>query len=64
MFESCGCHTEVTTPSPSQVRLIVKGPVSMCPKSIFEEHVEKAKELMQSSCPEVSFDVVVEDTEQ
>ena len=63
MFESCGCHTEVTTPSSSQVRLTIKGPISMCPKSIFEEHVERAKELMQSSHPEVSFNVDVEELE-
>lgn len=63
VFESCGCQTEVATLSPSQVCLTIKGSVSICPSSIFEEHVEKAKEQMQVAHPEVSFDVRVEDIE-
>lgn len=62
MFESCGCQTDVTTPSASQVVLTVRGPVSMCPVSIFEEHVDKAKELMQASHSDVSFNVEVDET--
>lgn len=62
MFESCGCQTDVTTPSASQVVLTVRGPVSMCPISIFEEHVNKAKELMRVSHSDVSFTVEVEET--
>ncbi len=61
MFESCGCETDVATPSSSQVLLTVKGAVSMCPPAIFEEHVEKAKELMQSAHPGVAFDVEVKE---
>lgn len=63
MFESCGCHTEVTTPSSSQVALTVRGPVSMCPVSIFEERVERAKELMQISHPDMTFSLEVEEIE-
>lgn len=63
MFESCGCRADVATPSSSQVVLTVRGPSSMCPVSIFEEHVEKAKELMQTSHSDVSFVVKVEETE-
>lgn len=63
MFESCGCNTEVTEPSSSQVVLTVQGPVGMCPSSIFEEHIERAKELMQTSHPDVSFQVDVVETE-
>jgi hypothetical protein len=63
MFESCGCHADVTTPTPSQVLLTVKGPISMCPKSIFDQHIEEAKDLMQSSHPEVSFEVGIEEVE-
>jgi len=63
MFESCGCNTEVTEPSSSQVVLTVQGPVGMCPSSIFEEHVEKAKDLMRTSHPDVSFQVEVVETE-
>ena len=61
MFESCGCRAEVTAPSSSQVVLTVRGPASMCPISIFEEHVEKAKELMQASHADISFNVEVEE---
>ncbi len=61
MFESCGCQTELTASSPTQALLTIRGPVSMCPVSIFEEHVEQAKELMQSSHPEISFDVAIDE---
>lgn len=63
MFESCGCQTEVAAPSPTQALLTIRGPVSMCPVSIFEEHVEKAKELMRSSHPDISFDVAIDEIE-
>lgn len=63
MFESCGCHTYITTPTPSQVLLTIKGPISMCPKSIFDQHIEEAKDLMRSSHPEVSFEVGIEEVE-
>ena len=63
MFESCGCQTSVTTSAPSQVLLTITGPISMCPKSIFEEHVAEAKDLMRSSHPEVSFEVGIEEVE-
>jgi hypothetical protein len=57
VFESCGCSTEVSVTAPSRAALIIKGPISFCPTSIFEEHVEKAKELMQASHPDVTFSV-------
>jgi len=63
MFESCGCNTEVAAPSSGRVVLTVQGPVGMCPSSIFEEHIERAKELMQTSHPDVSFQVDVVETE-
>lgn len=62
VFESCGCHADVTTPLPSQVLLTITGSISTCPSSIFEEHVEKAKELMGSAHPEIAFRVEVEET--
>jgi hypothetical protein len=61
VFESCGCTANVSTPSSSQVVLTIQGPVCICPTSIFEEHVEKAKELMQSSYPNISFHIEVEE---
>ena len=63
VFESCGCHIDVSTPSSSEVVLTIQGPVRICPSAIFEEHVEKAKELMQSSYPDVSFHIEVVETE-
>lgn len=57
IFESCGCTTEVSVAAPSQVALIIRGPISLCPSSIFAEHVDRAKELMQQSHPEVAFTV-------
>ncbi|MBP6944648.1 hypothetical protein KBD61_05640 [Patescibacteria group bacterium] len=63
MFESCGCNANVSTPSSSQVVLTIQGPVSICPSSIFEEHVERAKELMQVAYPNISFHVEVVETE-
>jgi hypothetical protein len=57
VFESCGCSTEVSITAPQQATLVIKGPISFCPTSIFEEHVEKAKELMQMSHPHVAFTV-------
>lgn len=62
MFESCGCQTEVTTSTPSEVLLTINGPVSMCPASIFDEHVERAKELMQSAHPDVAFNVDIQES--
>ncbi len=62
VFESCGCITNVSTLSSSQVILTIQGPVCICPSSIFDEHVEKAKELMQIAYPNVSFHVEVEET--
>lgn len=64
VFESCGCSVDVTSPAPSQAVLTIKGPVSFCPPSIFEEHVEKAKELMQASHPDVGFRVEVAETDE
>jgi len=63
VFESCGCSTEVVCPSASEAVLIIKGCVSFCPASIFEEHVEKAKELMQALHPNVEFRVEVVETD-
>lgn len=63
VFESCGCSTEVTLPAPSEAVLTIKGCVSLCPISIFEEHAEKAKELMQTSHPDVGFRVEVVETD-
>lgn len=63
MFESCGCDTDVTVSASGGVRLVIRGPVSMCPSSIFHDHLERAKELMQSSCPEVPFSVDIEESE-
>lgn len=57
VFESCGCSTEVSITAPLQATLVIEGPISFCPTSIFEEHVEKAKELMQISHPHVAFTV-------
>lgn len=63
MFESCGCSADVTIPAPSQAVLGIKGPVSLCPISIFEEHIEKAKELMQASHPDVAFRIEITEVE-
>ncbi len=63
MFESCGCRADVTLPSPSQVVLTIRGPVSMCPTSIFAEHVERAKELMRLTHANAFFHVEIEETE-
>lgn len=59
MFESCGCETSVFTPSDQEVVLTIQGPTAMCPSAIFEEHVEKANELMQESYPSLRFKVDV-----
>ena len=59
VIESCGCSIEVTSPTPSEAVLMIKGCISFCPASIFEEHVEKAKELMRISHPEARFRVEV-----
>ncbi|MBP9698351.1 MAG: hypothetical protein KBD65_04135 [Candidatus Moranbacteria bacterium] len=63
MFESCGCQTELKASSPAQALLTIRGPVSMCPKSIFDQHVEEAKDLMRSSHSGVSFEVGIEEVE-
>lgn len=63
IFESCGCAVSVSTPSSSQVVLTIQGPVCICPSSIFDEHVEKANELMRSAYPNVSFTVQVIESE-
>lgn len=63
VFESCGCSAEVIAAASSEATLTIKGPVSFCPTHIFEEHVEKAKELMQASHPDVAFRVEVSETE-
>jgi len=63
VIESCGCSVEVTSLTPSEAALTIKGCISYCPASIFEEHVEKAKELMQISHPEVRFRVEVIEAE-
>jgi hypothetical protein len=62
VFESCGCSTEVVTPGPGQSTLIIRGQTSFCPAAIFEEHVEKAKDLMQNSHPEVAFQIEIDET--
>ena len=62
MFESCGCRTEVTAPSSQEALLTVEGPTSFCPSSILEEHLEKAKELMRSAHPEVTFRIEIKET--
>lgn len=61
MFESCGCRTDVAAPSDQEVVLTIQGPTAMCPSSIFEEHVEKANELMREAYPNVAFKVDVKE---
>lgn len=63
IFESCGCSTQVLVSAPSQAILIIDGPVSFCPRSIFEEHVDRAKELMRLSHPDAAFTVEVREEE-
>lgn len=61
MFESCGCQTRVATPANQEVVLTIQGPTAMCPSAIFEEHVEKANELMQNAHPDVAFKVDIKE---
>lgn len=62
MFESCGCHTKITTPSPHQVTLIIEGPTAFCPPSILEEHLAEAREAMRLSHPETTFHIDIQET--
>lgn len=64
VFESCGCMVDVTSSIPSQAVLTITGPISFCPASIFEEHLEKARELMHAAHPDVDFRIEVMKTDE
>lgn len=63
VFESCGCTVNVKEVDATRVALCIHGPTAMCPPSIFEEHVEKAKEAMRLFHPTMEFHVEVEETD-